>query len=284
MTPQDDLARRQQQIESLAREHLDPADAAYYLSLLRPAVRMEHADVPVGRSRLGGCAVLDDAGAWPRWNGRPLSFLMVLDLADLAGMETDLVRPESGLLNFFYEADEQQAWGFDPDHADGWRVLPNSGRGDLVEGPDGALSFSEIPLRPVQNLTAPGYGEQVTDDIRKRNPDGLWAIDEVLCAGGWPDAPRHQVGGWPILEQNPIWLECQLASNGLYLGDGGGYRDPRAAELGPGANDWQMLLQVETDDSAGWMWGDVGSLYYAIRRQDLADRRFDRTWMIFQCG
>jgi uncharacterized protein YwqG len=43
------------------------------------------------------------------------------------------------------------------------------------------------------------------------------------------------------------------------------------------------LLQVDTDDEAGWMWGDAGTLYYWIRRPDLLAGRFDRIWMIFEC-
>ena len=31
------------------------------------------------------------------------------------------------------------------------------------------------------------------------------------------------------------------------------------------------------------MWGDVGSIYYWIHRDDLDASVFDRAWMIFQC-
>ncbi len=284
MARQDALTRQRRQTEDLAREHLDAADADYYLGLLRPAVRLEHSELDVGGSHLGGSPTLGKGDEWPTWNGQPLSFVMALDLADLADLRTDLDLPGSGVVNFFYEAAEQQAWGFDPAHAGGWRVLLNDGQGERVQAPDGAATFAEIWLRSVQTLTAPGWEEPVVRRIWERNRDGLWAIDEVRREGGWPDAPRHQVGGWPILEQNPIWPECQLASNGLYVGDPSGYQDPRAKQLAPGAENWQLLLQLETDEAAGWMWGDVGSLYYAIRRQDLADRSFDRTWMILQCG
>jgi uncharacterized protein YwqG len=102
--------------------------------------------------------------------------------------------------------------------------------------------------------------------------------------GGDDKAPRHRMFGWPDLVQNPMQLECQLAANGIYVGDSTGYRHPRVAELAPGAADWLLLLQLDTDDEIGWMWGDVGTLYYWIRRQDLPAGRFDRTWMIFQCG
>ncbi len=53
-----------------------------------------------------------------------------------------------------------------------------------------------------------------------------------------------------------------------------------------GAKDWILLLQVDTDDDSdgpGWMWGDCGRIYFWIRRQDLAARRFDRAWTVLQC-
>jgi len=31
------------------------------------------------------------------------------------------------------------------------------------------------------------------------------------------------------------------------------------------------------------MWGDVGSIYFWIKQQDLAARKFDDVWLVFQC-
>ena len=32
------------------------------------------------------------------------------------------------------------------------------------------------------------------------------------------------------------------------------------------------------------MFGDCGRVYFCIRKEDLAARRFDRVWLILQCG
>jgi uncharacterized protein YwqG len=45
----------------------------------------------------------------------------------------------------------------------------------------------------------------------------------------------------------------------------------------------RFLLQVDSDDAAGMMWGDAGMLYFWIRDDDLAARRFDRAWCVMQC-
>jgi len=74
-----------------------------------------------------------------------------------------------------------------------------------------------------------------------------------------------------------------LVTNGVYAGNASGYKDPRRRELEPGAHDWTLLLQIDSDDNAKMMWGDAGMLYVWIRRQDLASREFDKAWTILQC-
>ena len=57
----------------------------------------------------------------------------------------------------------------------------------------------------------------------------------------------------------------------------------RAKELRNGAADWRLLLQIDTDDDLGVMWGDGGILYAWIREEDARAGRFDRTWVVLQC-
>ena len=78
-------------------------------------------------------------------------------------------------------------------------------------------------------------------------------------------------------------LECQLASNGVYLGDGKAYGDARYDHLRAGAHDWRLLLQLDSDETAEMMWGDSGMLYYWIRQQDLRALDFSNTWLVLQC-
>jgi uncharacterized protein YwqG len=89
--------------------------------------------------------------------------------------------------------------------------------------------------------------------------------------------------GHPDPIQNDMQLDCQLAFHGLYTGNASGYEDPRRAELEKGAEDWQLLLQIDSDDKARMIWGDAGRLYFWIRKQDLEKRAFENVWMILQC-
>jgi uncharacterized protein YwqG len=79
-------------------------------------------------------------------------------------------------------------------------------------------------------------------------------------------------------------LECQLASNGINCGGPPTGPDDEVRRLKEGAREWQLLLQVDTDEAGpGWMWGDVGRIYFWIKRPDLASLRFDDGWLILQC-
>jgi uncharacterized protein YwqG len=112
-------------------------------------------------------------------------------------------------------------------------------------------------------------------------------VDEYIqaCESVFRGGPKHQLFGYAAPQQaNEMDLESQLASHGLYCGNQSGYEDPRAKELENGRYEWVLLLQFDTDDDVGMMWGDAGTLYFWIRKEDLAAARFDRCWMILQCG
>jgi len=93
----------------------------------------------------------------------------------------------------------------------------------------------------------------------------------------------HQVLGHPNQLQNDMARECQLVSNGVDLSVTGEWDTERAHALSPGSRDWQLLFQLDSDDDARMVWGTFGRIYFWIRRDDLAAKRFDRVWMILQC-
>ena len=47
---------------------------------------------------------------------------------------------------------------------------------------------------------------------------------------------------------------------------------------------WNLLLQVDSNEDIGMMWGDCGRLYLWITDEDLAAKNFENSWLILQCG
>lgn len=185
------------------------------------------------------------------------------------------------MLAFFYEADEQRSWGFDPDDAQYWRVVATPKEHAVIAPtPDGALTFTTVHLRARRVLTLPECYEPPIHAYWEA--DGPAVRQLYARLSGDDQAPLHRVFGWPDLNQGPMQPNCQLASNGIWLGGPEAFENARVPDLQAGAADWVLLWQIDTDADAGCMWGDMGTMYFWIGRQDLAAGAFYRTWMVLQ--
>jgi uncharacterized protein YwqG len=258
--------------------------AAPIISLLRPSIRYTVVqDGGTGPSRIGGVPHLAPGTGWPVGEGGPLSLVASVSLAEAATLLPDSGLPATGALAFFYDAVRQTAWGFDPADRDCWRVLhvPDGGatpaEAPAALAPDGR--FSVASLHPRIEWTLPDLDSLAMDAI------GL-TLEESDAYGdllGATEEPAHRLLGHLEPVQGEMQVECQLAAHGIYVGDPAGYRDPRAEALRPGADDWQLLLQLDSEDSVDMLWGDAGRLYFWIPRSSMAAGRWDDVWMILQC-
>lgn len=233
---------------------------------------------PIGTSKLGGLPDLPPGIEWPEWKTGYLTFVAQVNLAEVP--PTGLL-PNVGILSFFYDR-EQSAWGFDPNHREGFRLWyfpETSGLVRTVEPEPSSLPCAGLSFEPFLSLPDPS-ARSVRELLLEIEDDEQYCDFVDKHAG---PVPQHQILGWPHVIQNEMELECQLVTNGLYTGDPSGYNDSRRNELEPGADDWTLLFQVDSDDDAKMMWGDAGMLYVWIRRQDLETRSFDKAWTILQC-
>ena len=62
-----------------------------------------------------------------------------------------------------------------------------------------------------------------------------------------------------------------------------GYYDALES-LAKNAARWNLLMQVESNEELGMMWGDMGRLYLWITDEDLKNRKFENSRLILQCG
>jgi len=262
------------------------------VSVVEPSIRL----VPVGgasedlvgTSRLGGLPDLPVETDWPVNDGEPLSFIAQLNLAETRQYDAEGLLPESGLLSFFYDAVAQEAWGFDPADHGSFAVLYSPASSQLVsrEAPatlDHEGVFAPVGLTMASEATFVGWESFAIESLRM-NPQEALEYATVLDDQGSEQGVVHRLLGHPDPIQGEMQVECQLVSNGLYCGDSSGYEDPRATALRRDAGDWRLLLQVDSDEDAGMMWGDVGRIYYWIRTEDLRRRDWELSWLILQCG
>lgn len=250
-----------------------------------------HLSTPTNSSHLGGSALLPSGFTWPASKRRPLDFLLQLDLRAVSSLVPDRLLPSEGLLTFFYDLDNQP-WGYDPNDLDGFRVvLVSDVEVSAIQGPEPDLFLPQRWLDFGAAESLPTFGsrayDRLTEDIKSLGelPDDYFDYQDAFERQFYPlPSGRHRLFGHSTNVQGDMQLEAQLVTNGLYCGDSSGYHDPRASVLEPGADDWLLLLQLDSDDEARIMWGDLGMLYFWIRRDDLQNRRFDKVWMTLQCG
>ena len=222
--------------------------------------------------------------AWPTSAGKPLAFIAQLDLAELAAAHDFSWLPSEGSIAFFYDV-ERMPWGFDPKDRGSWHVAYLKDATIAAEHPRALSLKSHVRHSFVAPSKVAVYPDADAPAIEALNLSDEES-DAYCDFRNSDDAnlPAHQVGGFPSpVQNNTMELECQLASNGIYVGKPDGFASERAKELEAGASDWRLLLQLDSDDELDFMWGDAGMIYFWIREQDAMEKRFDRSWLILQC-
>lgn len=238
------------------------------------------------RSFLGGKPMVSSSFEWPRKNAKPLGFIAQLDLKEINSDKIVDWLPNVGRLLFFYDQ-EEWPWGFDPKDRGGWSVIYDSGSSDLNlqdTPPDMNAEHIAPTTKYIERELFTSYpdGQRVDFDAI-----GLSEDDEYFdfLHEHFGDEPRHQVGGFPSPVQNDCMEEeCQLVSGGVYCGNPEGYSSKQAEMLRAKENDWRLLFQIDSDDEAETMWGDMGMLYFWIRESDARKYKFSDVWMVLQCG
>ncbi len=254
-----------------------------YAHLAKPAAHLRPAATSAF-TQLGGIPRLPEDFVWPLYKGSPHAFLGQIDLAELRGSLSSFL-PATGVLSFFYD-EEQRAWGFDPDDRGGWLVHFHDGdlaalkswthRQDIP-----AYCFSKRKAVAPHRIETMPYFRAVLDTIPDWDRDGEAYLE--LVRDVFAGLPQHQVLGHPDpVQEDTMERTCQLASNGIYLGNPSGFKDRRRADLESAAGDWKLLLQLDSDAELDWLWGSGGKLYFWIREMDAKARDFSRVWLELQ--
>jgi uncharacterized protein YwqG len=233
------------------------------LKLLRPSIRLlvdEQTEQPV--TRLGGAPNMPSEIAWPtRRSGDPHSFLAQIDLAGLPVCE-ELPLPRTGSLSFFCDAEYLPDPGDPQDVKDGVKIVycPTSLSDNSLRTPPRDLNseyiFKSLSLKPAPDITAPAQNAWEIRSLDLSDAES-YAYCELFTQVSASDGSVHRMGGYP---------------NQVQYG-----------ELEP-ADDWRLLLQLDSEDKAGMMWGDRGRLYFTIREEDMKSMSFEKAWLGWQCG
>ena len=285
-------ALRQAGLERLAGQIAPMAKKCVRLE----TVPTDEKDISVGASKIGGLPDLPPTIKWPQWKNTPLAFLCQIKLEEIVEYPYCDQLPATGWLYFFYDA-QQQTWGFSPEDIGSFKVIYYDGpietlfrrdfpvdSLDVTEDEEKHRIYEPCRISFYEAVSLPEWNSKELDKIFNDDELDLYVDFIEDFSQNYLCATQHQIFGHSNPIQGEMRLECQLVTNGLYCGDASGYGDPRRKTLELGAEDWQLLFQLDTDDNSEMMWGDCGRLYFWIRRQDLLEKDFDKAWMILQCG
>ena len=257
--------------------------------IARPSIRLSATPVAestlkMGVSKLGGHPDLPPAVLWPEWQGLAQSFIAQICLDEVHPYDIDNMLPPRGMLWFFYDA-KQQTFGSDPNDLGGWRVIfreNDLSHLERMQAPTQQPASSQFHACSLSFASEISLSQQPALEI----PHFDWTDTEVeqyeKLLATFPNPAEHamihhRLLGNPDTLQDDMRLQCQLVSHGITE-----IQDPRVAQLAQDAMDWQLLLQIDSDEHAGMRWANNGMLYYWINKADLQAAQFDRTWLVLQ--
>ncbi|RYX83047.1 DUF1963 domain-containing protein [bacterium] len=257
--------------------------------LARPSIRLLETEktTDAGYSRLGGLPDTPADFTWPHSHDsldKPLIFLGQLNWGELKPHDIENILPSSGGVLFFVN----------PGNADSCVVpLAEFAPQPVAPPPDLAYILPVQHVRPHCEWTLPYYGFHGTiggGDSRRCFFDVHWpeieffeltdaernAYEQLIAGIAHPGHFRHRLLGHSDTIQNPMRLDLERQARGISL-DYENYLtlcDPQAP-LTRGLkqqaleSDWQLAFQISSFCSHHELWGDGGTYYFWIKKNDL---------------
>jgi uncharacterized protein YwqG len=283
---------------------LEYADAAY-IGPRADAGAAAGGGCPVGASKIGGAPDLPPGFEWLYYEGkpyygeqsyRPLSFLAQINCAEAHAHDKDNALPGEGMLYFFLEYEAM--FGSGKAYGNGFaRVLYHPGGAGVLrrtEPPADLPDENRLPEVRLAMSAKPDF--PYPDEFREWHREiDMWHLEDgdfeayIKAARIQEPLPgnTHKLLGYANTIQNGMLLECELGSNGLtYEAFSEALPPERQRQLEDDCTQWRLLLQLDSICHMGYeqLWGDVGMLYFYIKKSDLANRDFGHCWYTMQCS
>jgi len=245
--------------------------------------------IALGTMKFGGLPDLPPELSWPSVDDIALHFIAQLRMDVLAANDPTGLLPKSGMLYFFYR-DNLDGSSSDGCYWDLWRAKVLYFDGDMnalqqASAPDSLpmnLVFPACTVTVGQDLTIPPFESQVgytqfgfSYEALKQDRNRFASYFALREAAS--ELLVHRMFGYPDLIQGDVFIEADKF-----------VRSPekihyKTRYADTSFEDWLLLLQVDSDDAADFMWGDVGCLYYCIKRADLLAKNFEKIVCTMQC-
>ncbi len=267
--------------------------------------------LPLGASKFGGNPSVPRDFEWPIYRregndgeatSRPTTFLMQLNLEEIAPYDVEKRLPPRGLLAFFIErialaegADESEAvrvFYFDGPVAETVETAPPPEFAELED--DGRFSWdfgAEFAITFEKGVSAPrvfdfdDYGIEplLGDDVVEQEDR---YEEERAALMGVDSGDYSHLFGYPDWIQDSALDDCERLAAGISWDEFTALPADEKAKIEENAKNWTLLCRLGTvadgDDEAA-IWEDCGSFYFCIREDALKRGDFSRVLTFFQC-
>lgn len=285
-------------------ELIDKHDLSEYKDFIlqhsKPAIHLTREfvpnedDLPIGASKIGGNPDLPADFEWPYADGRPLYFMLQIQLADIKDIDTENQLPDTGWLYIFYDFDRVPIYNeYEDKEGIVFHDVRESKNLIRYKHPEQDGTYRYIRALPSLKivchhmLTLPilydfhdeiEYFEEETQNLL------AYHYLDLLSEIGRLYKPLHYILGIANSIQEELSIQAWNERDRKLTN----YKPDPLIEQWLNAPDkkWRLLFQIDSD-YAPESHGDIsfvgsGRLYIMIRQGDLTKRRFKNAHFIVQ--
>ena len=282
MSNKDNDPEKEKFISQLKKINWSEPDKVF--SLIEPAIIF--ADSPskstVGSSKLGGQPDLPDNLNWPTVDNKPMVFFGQVNLSEIKDLDKENILPKNGILYFFTyfpnpDSEDEADYSFLTAKKQ-YKVLYSDGDNSQIKPrnfPDSLITTHRFPEMPIRFQLV--YRIPVTNETWKYENAKLNEKDaELFDRFTEPSDNCDMILGTP----NPIQYGVDYDWAFSYLGMTD-YKNPQVKSkvdaIRPEFINLFSFQMIDRFDKIG-----IPNCYFGIRKQDLADKKFDNVVLVFQ--
>ena len=241
-----------------------------------------------GVSRAGGYPDMPENFEWPSTtDDEPMTFIAQLNLKEISSYDENGLLPKGGMLYFFMGIDEP---AYDIEHKviyieDDKNLIFTKPDKPTVLEEDYEEVFVPYKIESKQCVEIPNYAYMDYDIVE--DSDEYFSLEESIR---FENEGKNYVGkvyGYPEGQHDDSELEAALkiVANHKYSYSNKDKEKLIAALNGDEGkangeiNDIVMLLEIDSNSKIGFSWWDCGVIHFFIRKEDLKNGNFDKTYL-----
>ncbi len=238
-------------------------------------------DIEIGKSKFGGNPDVPENFEWPYWEGRPLSFLMQLNLEDFNIFTQNPFPVRRGFLYFFYDFEQGAGNNDFPNNREEWRVIyQEEKKSDLVRKPNPSIdrkyTYPTCLISLYPDIHLPAYPWHIFPDYSLKKIKEIEIDYSEFYRGTFDCDIQRFISENNLNHFGRHSIGSILSTHSLF-----GYPD-QIQELGI-MRGWRQLLQLGTDNIMRWKWGGGGYIHYMIKEEDFRKNNYNNIWLRIDC-